>query len=385
MVGGLETMKFRRDATVSLAIAIIIVVAGAAVLSSRLFSGMTDDVEKNQFKLMQAIVETAFTDAENKALARADLIVDLPNVQRLFASRDRAGLLAELGGAYANQKARYGIDQAQFHVPPATSFLRLHDPAIFGDDLTVFRPMVVAVNRLREPAKGITIARNGPAIFGVTPVFDAGGKHLGSFEVGIDFGPLLASLKTAYALDLALFIDEQGLQDFANGIDPAVLSEENRVGRYICFKSTNAALTGDLVAPSDLAVVNEPVNYVREAQGLVRGVTLLPLNNSAGTPVGVIAVTSDFSGSRAAVNRSHVWQTLITLLSITILIGIVIVVIRGFLIRPLQVLGNRFERLNSDEALEPIEGAERFPQELQVFVRLYEKVRARRGGGSLPS
>jgi methyl-accepting chemotaxis protein len=375
-------MKFRRDATLTLAIAIVIVVTGAAFLTSRLFSGMTDDVEKSQFTLMQAIVETAIKEAENKALARADLIADLPNVQRLFGERDRAGLLAELSAVYTNQKARYGVDQTQFHLPPATSFLRLHDPATFGDDLTLFRPMVVAVNRLREPSKGITIARNGPAIFGVTPVFDTAGKHIGSLEVGIDFGPLLAGLKTAYGLDLALFIDEQGLKDFAKGADPAVLSEENRVGRYIRFKSTNAALMGGLVAPADIAIVNEAVNYIREAQGIVRGVTLLPLNNSAGAPVGIVAVTSDFSSSRAAVNRSNVWQALITVLSILTLIGVVIVVIKGFLIRPLQVLGNGFDRLSANESLEPIAGAARFPEELQAFVRLYDKVRTRRSPGA---
>ena len=181
-------MKFRRNAPIAIILAIVLTVAGAAFVSSRLFSGMTDAVEADQFRVMGAIVQTAISDAENKALARAELLADLPTVQRLLAAGDRTGLEAKLAKMFANQKARHGVDQAQFHVPPATSFLRLHDPASFGDDLSVFRPMVVAVNRDRVPLKGAAVARSGPAIFGVAPMFDAAAKHIGSVEIGIAYG-----------------------------------------------------------------------------------------------------------------------------------------------------------------------------------------------------
>jgi methyl-accepting chemotaxis protein len=60
-------MTFRRSAPAALIVAVVIVVAGAALVTSRLFSGMTDAVESDQFRTMQAIVETAIRDAENKA------------------------------------------------------------------------------------------------------------------------------------------------------------------------------------------------------------------------------------------------------------------------------------------------------------------------------
>ncbi|KQS87581.1 MULTISPECIES: cache domain-containing protein [unclassified Rhizobium] len=371
-------MRFRRSAPIAIIVAIVLVVAGAATISNRLFSGMTDAVEADQFRTMGAIVETAIREAENKALARAELLADLPTVQRLLGAGDRAGLEAELSRMFANQKARHGVDQVQFHTPPATSFLRLHDPATFGDDLTAFRPLVVAVNRERVPMKGAAVARSGPAIFGVSPVFDAAGKHIGSVELGIDYGPLMAALKTAYGIDLGLFIEEPVLKQYAQGVDPERMGEENRVGRFIRFEATNAQLIAQLAGAQDIAVVNEPVRYVREAQGLVRGVLLLPVNSASGTPLGVIAATMDFSASRAAVNRSLIWQVVITLVAILTLAGFVIVVLRGFLLRPLQVLGERFDAVSAGEPLTPIEGAETFPSEMQPFVALYDKVRARR-------
>ncbi|AOF92045.1 cache domain-containing protein [Sinorhizobium sp. RAC02] len=371
-------MTFRRSAPVALILAVVVIVAGAALVTSRLFAGMTDAVEADQFRTMQAIVETAIRDAENKALARAELISDLPVVRKLFAAGDRTGLNAELSKMFAGQKARHGVDQAQFHLASLVSFLRLHDPAAFGDDLTRFRPLVVAANREQVPMKGAAVARNGPAIFGVAPVLDPAGKHIGTFEIGIDYGPLLAALKTAYGIDLALYIDEALLKEFAAGVDPERLGDQNRVGKYIRFEATNAQLMTELARPEDLAVVNEPLRYVRAAQGLARGVVLLPINSASGTPLGVIAASQDFSASRAAVSRSLIWQGVVTLIAIILLAGFILVVLRGFLLRPLAVLGERFEAVGAGTPLTPITGTEKFPAEMQPLVTLYDRIRSRR-------
>jgi len=157
-------MTFRKSAPAVIVIAIAVIIGATTFFSMRLFSGMVGNVETQQFTLMKSIVQTALSDAENKALARAELISDLPHVQQLFAAQDRAGLMAELGKMFTNQKNRHGVDQAQFHLAPAQSFLRLHDPSKFGDDLTTTRPMVVALNRDKVPLKSAAIAANGPGI-----------------------------------------------------------------------------------------------------------------------------------------------------------------------------------------------------------------------------
>ncbi len=46
----------------------------------------------------------------------------------------------------------------------------------------------MAVNRDFIARKAAALARTGPAIFGVVPVYDAQQQHIGTFEVGIDFG-----------------------------------------------------------------------------------------------------------------------------------------------------------------------------------------------------
>ena len=315
-------MKFQRSAPRVLIFSVVVVVIGMAVLSNRLFSGLTSAVEQDQFELIRALWSYNLTAAENRALERAEMIAALPAVREAFAARDREGLLAQCAEMFKRQKERYGVDRAQFHFPPAVSFLRLHAPEQHGDHQDQFRPMVVAVNRDLFSRKESAIAGTGPAIFGVTPMTDAAGQHIGSFELGMNFGPLLHALKAAYRLEMALFVEEQPLRQlmFAEGLDPDVLTEQNRRGKYIKFHSTNWALMKELVSEGDLSGPAE-AQYVRSAQDVPYGVVLLTLYNNAGNPIGKVAMARDFSSSRAAAGRSLVWQGLLALSGIVALGG----------------------------------------------------------------
>ena len=368
-------MKFRRNAPLVLISAIAFVVVAASIISSLLFTRMISSVEAKQFSLMHSIVAFNLKGAEDRALARAAMIADLPRARALLAAQDRAGLLAEYAKMFADQKDKYGVDQAQFHSLPATSFLRLNAPADFGDDLSKFRPIVVAVNRDQTPRKGFAIARSGPALFGVVPMFDPQEKHIGSFEVGIAFDDLLDNLKNAYNLEMAVFIDERSLYEFAKGVDPGVFSDQNRVGKFIRFHSTSSAVFQPLVLDRDLSTT-ENTQYTREALGVTYGVVLVPLRNGAGEVVGMLAATSDFSASRSSRGRAFVWQALIGLFSIVLLAGVTLIIIRGILLRPLEVITSRFATLSTGDRSAEIPEPEMLCDELKALARHYEELRS---------
>lgn len=371
-------MTFRRGAPTILVVAVIIVVAALTFVSARLFSALTSEVEQSQFQLMRAIVDTALVDSEKKALARAELLAALPVTRQAVPLQNRQMLLDNFAAMFAIQKERHGVDQVQFHVPPATSLLRLHAPDLFGDDLSRFRPMVVAVNRDHVSAKGLAIARSGPAIFGVAPVQDMTGNHAGSVEVGINFAPVLVNLKRAYGLEFALLIEEKPLHDFATAIDPSVFSEQNRVGRFIRLETTNGALMQGLAGDADISAISDAVTYTRSAQGVPYGILLVPLRDGAGQMLGVVAAARDFSASRAAADRSLVWQLCLAGFAIIILAGFVIVVVRGLLLRPLEMVVARFVALTGHAGpAEPIE-QKGLVRELEPLVDMHNRIAARR-------
>jgi methyl-accepting chemotaxis protein len=352
----------------------ILVVLAAAVLgltayaTNALFSGLTAAVETNQFVMMQAISEDALRAGEGRALARAEMIAALPATKRLMAAQDRVALLAEYAPMFAIQKEKYGIAQGQFHVPPATSLLRLHAPDSFGDDLSKFRPMVLAANRDKASKKGFAIARSGPAIFGVAPVTGDDGTHLGTFELGIDFGPVLDALKANFGLDAVLYVEEKPLREFAAGLDPAILSDQNRVGRFIRFYATNKGLMAPLTLDSDLAPVSEPVRFTRTVEGQTFGVLLLPIKNAAGDSVGVLAVAGDFSASRSGATEALVWQIAYAVFGFIVLAGGALIVLRGLVLRPAGVLAQRLEA-----GAPLVEDSDRFPAEIAALAAAAER------------
>ena len=374
-------MKFRRSAPLVLISSIVLVIVVAAIISSFLFTRMISSVEEKQFSLMHSIVAFNLQGAEDRALARASMIADLPNARALFAAKDRAGLLAEYSKMFSEQKDKFGVDQAQFHSLPATSFLRLNAPESFGDDLSKLRPSVVAVNRNQIPHKGFAIAYSGPAIVGVVPMFDLQEKHIGSFEFGIAFDDLLDNLKNAFNLEMAIYVDETSLHEYAKGVDPGIFSNQNRVGKFIRFHSTSTAVFQSLVSDKDLNTT-ENTHYTREALGVTYGVVMVPLRNGAGEVFGMVVATSDFSASRSTKGRAFVWQALIAIFSIVLLAGVALVIIRGTLLRPLEVMTARFATLASGDTSAEIPERDKLCDELKDLAQRYDELRSAKRKGS---
>ena len=375
-------MRFRRDAPVVIIGSIVLVIAALTWASNAMFAAQMAAVEAGQFRQMRAILDTSLRAAEDRALARAELVANLPTVRAAFAAGDRERLWAECGPMFAIQHDKHGVDQAQFATLSGVSFLRLNAPSKFGEDLSSFRPIIVAVNSDQVARKGMALGRSGPALMGVVPIFDLDNKPIGIFEMGMDFAPILDKLKAAYTFDASFFVKERPLREIAKNVSPEVLDEHNRVGEFLKFSSTNSGLVKSLVEAADLARVNgDPVQYSREVSGVSYGVILVALRNAAGESLGIIATVSDFSATRSAAGRALVLQLAQGLLALVLLSGVVLVVIRGFLLRPLAALNRGFEQLRAGAEPTPVPDAA-LCEELENLSAHYQQLTAQKRADS---
>jgi len=367
-------MKFRHSAPAALIIAVVLAIVTISIVSNLISANMTLSAEKGQFVMMAEIMQSKMKEAESKAVGSAEMIAAMPSVKAAFAAQDREQLLAITQDIFRIQKEKYGFTQAQFHSLPSTSFLRVHNPKKFGEDLSSYRQMVVDVNRNVAIRKGIEVTTSGIGIFGTVPMTDAAGAHTGSFEMALEFGPLLDALKAAYGFELAVYIDEKTLREVATSLTGDILNEQNRVGKYITFYSTHAELLRSLVTAGDISV-SEDVHYIRETTGVPYGVLLQPLYNYAHKQIGVVAVSSNFSATRSAEGQALVWQTLLALISIILLIGVILIVIRGVLLHPLRMLSDRLGALAQGDSSQGIEGADSLCEEMRQLTASYEQLR----------
>lgn len=166
-------------------------------------------IQEHRRQLLQAYAEELQAVLHRNCLtaySMAELIAQLPEVQEALASQNRPRLQELTLPIFRELKGKLHLAQFQFHLPPATSFLRLHQPQKFGDDLSSIRATVVQANREGKPVMGIETGVEGIGLRGVAPVFFQG-HHVGSVEFGgaLDQS-MLMKLKEKFGVDLAVLV-----------------------------------------------------------------------------------------------------------------------------------------------------------------------------------
>ena len=126
-----------------------------------------------------------------------------------------------LAAPWAAIKAQ-GIPLISFWQAPATSFYRVHNPKIFGDDASTRRITVVESIKAGKPIVGVEPAREALSIFGMTPVMHDG-KTLGNVDIGVAFGKeFVDRAKKRFGIDLA-----------GAGFQFAIVAGGILLGRYV--------------------------------------------------------------------------------------------------------------------------------------------------------
>jgi len=106
-------------------------------------------------------------------------------------------------------KKEFNLSQLQFHLPPATSLFRAHEPDKFGDDLSGIRQGIVDCNKTQKPVEGIEEGAFGFGIRGIVPVYHDN-AHVGCVEVGISVNDeLIKSLKASYGFEISIVVRDK--------------------------------------------------------------------------------------------------------------------------------------------------------------------------------
>lgn len=125
---------------------------------------LIESAKKQQLKGISSLMRTSIDSQSKMALVLAQTITSVSSIKQTFKSQNRQKLLDDLSPTYSILKTNYGVELAHFHVPSAVSFLRLHNPKKFGDDLSKSRDMILLSNSRRETYSGLEIGGAGVAI-----------------------------------------------------------------------------------------------------------------------------------------------------------------------------------------------------------------------------
>ncbi|NEX21004.1 methyl-accepting chemotaxis protein [Thiorhodococcus mannitoliphagus] len=282
--------------------AILIAVSVLTFFNLRGLDQVILEAERTELRQYAEAIRVDVSAETRLAEAMSTLVANIPEVQQHFAAGDRDWLQSQLLPPFKILEADYGAVQFQFHTPPATSFLRLHKVDKYGDDLSGFRHSVVDANTKQKPQRGLESGVAGLGARGVVPVFDQG-RHLGSVEFGMSFGPdFFAAFKQGHGV-------EAGLHVFRDG----------SIETFAMTKGDKPLLdTASLQAAFD----GTPQYKRIEVDGLPMVVYAERVDDYAGAPLGVLEVAKDrlhyLEVEARATNQAWLIGGLVLLLSLAI-------------------------------------------------------------------
>jgi methyl-accepting chemotaxis protein len=205
----------------------------------------------------------------------AHTVADIPSVQQYFGQRDRTALLGLTMPLYNNMKKIIDLNVFHFHLPPATSFLRLQKPSKHGDDLSSFRHTVLAVNRTHQDAFGLEVGKAGVSVRAVVPV-NYEGRPVGSVEFGAPINDtLLKIIKEKIGVDNGFIIpDGNGFKYQARTLSSPLPAEIHPLLRKVMQDNKQTLVKQSKDGRAIMAIYTPMPDY----SGKVVGVTCVPLD-----------------------------------------------------------------------------------------------------------
>lgn len=188
----------------------------------------------------KAALNSTITDLENFSFApyrtRIRNMLNInPGIVEAFARRDRELLYQEALPKYKGiQKENEFFHVMHFHLPNATTFLRMHARDFYGDDLHLVRPIIDYVHDNKKPSNGFEIGKHGLFFRVVQPVFYEN-RYIGALEFGIKAQQILQNIETKTNAEANVYFLASDLQKFT-----ILLEQSNmfrRYGQYILLSN----------------------------------------------------------------------------------------------------------------------------------------------------
>lgn len=274
---------------------LVVIMIGLAFYNYEAQVSVLEDNAEGTLKSALNTAQQSLDSSLNAYQQLAIIVAASPTAEAAFAKGDRAALLREYGPAYKLLKERFGLPSIKFDYPPATNFVRIHQPETYGDDQADFRNTLVTVNKKFVSVRGIEVGRVGIALRGVEPV-SYKGRHIGSIEFGGDLGPALEATHAIFNADVGVLIGKQ-TATMAKIFDELKGKMIAIGGDYLLTNSTNPELTQKLVTAGILSEADRRltagtgylvtrVNYADQDYF----VGLAPLKDFSGATIGYLTV-----------------------------------------------------------------------------------------------
>lgn len=254
---------------------------------------------KAQMRLIAGTLTSAIDQAGKFALALAETTARRADVASALAAGDRPRLQALSQAGYDFLSRQAGVQIYGYHTRDLRYLLRMHRLETANDDISGFRPMVVAANRSRRAQTGVEIGIAGIGIRGIAPVQHDSGLA-GTMEIGLDLRPILDMVKASTNADLAVVI-APSMSGVA--LDPKLPA----YGDLTLALSTDDALFGALLGKHGIRVTRDTQIATQTIGTRTVSIISQPLVDFSGRLVGMTVMLKQAHEAEARRMRTELW------------------------------------------------------------------------------
>ncbi len=299
----LSNIKIGRRIALSFALLLVLTVSALVPVFLARFDTVVAQAERRELRGLFDNISAAIDSEGRTAESLAALVAGTPDVQEAMANNDRERLKALFVAGFERLRDQYGVRQFQFHKAPAISFLRVHKPGKFGDDLSAFRKTVVAANSNTTVVRGIEKGVAGLGVRGIVPIVHDG-KHVGSVEFGTSFGQaFFDAFKSHYGVDASLFLQADD-------------------GSYKAFASTRKDASPLLPTRMEQALAGEEAIGQIQTGNMPVAVLADAVRDFSGHPIGILELSMDRSYYADALTGAR--NTAVLVSGIALLFGLLL-------------------------------------------------------------
>jgi len=167
-----------------------------------------NDIDKVQMKIEGASLfyDEYIRTHSSLMSAMLDLIKGNSDLKNAWLAKDRDKLLELAKPIFENLHSKCKVTHMYFHSPDRTCFLRVHNPAKYGDFIT--RPTMDLAEEHQQPASGVEFGPYGTYTLRVVHPWLIDGELSGYVEIGEEVEEILPVLKNVFGVELFITIDK---------------------------------------------------------------------------------------------------------------------------------------------------------------------------------
>jgi len=188
------------------------------------------------------------------------------------------------------------LNQIHFHLPDLSSFLRMHRPAVFGDNLASVRPALAVASKRRAYVSGFEVGRHEGGFRFIFPLF-RGEELAGTVETSISFDSFTTQLRRRFAGEYILLIKsdlttQRLFSNVQSRLVPSPFSsqflqapiQDNFHSDHLSAAEITMVATAVKSELEQAQLAKRPIALAAPLQNSTVSVYLLPLTNIEGTP-----------------------------------------------------------------------------------------------------